>query len=310
MYYLFMLNHFIITFITLLLTIFFITALVVESVIAAPNTIDIQSKEKKSTANDDDLIVISNINLQNIEKTGFLRVVGFINAQEFSKDIPLSNISESTMKLTVKFIADRQNEIVNANSPDEFFICVYHVKNQHDPIHHFDCNEGDITSTTGPTKANLFKPLSQVYQKSIDYYNLYGKTQITSFSLLRNDNISSNDSINPNPDINPTNQEKVKVKVIVPLEDRKDTKKIKVMAMLKGQIQSEVVDVQKEFDKIGGYTIERVFAFDRDTDIGKIQPGDRFHACVSGEGLKPPEGSECEKRIIKDLDKVNSLAAR
>ena len=256
------------------------------------------------------MIVISNINLQNIEKTGFLRVVGFINAQEFSKDISLSNISESTMKLTVKFKADRENEIVNGNSPDEFFICAYHVKNQHDPIRHFDCNEGDIKSTTGPTKANLFKPLSQVYQKSIDYYNLYGKSKITSFSLLRNDSHTSNDSVNPNPDINPTNQEKIKVKVIVPLEDKKDTKKIKVMAMLKGQIQSEVVDVQKEFDKIGGYIIERVFAFDRDTDIGKMQLGDRFHACVSGEGLRPPEGTECEKRIIKDLDKVNSLAAR
>ncbi|HJS64960.1 MAG TPA: hypothetical protein VJ767_08890 [Nitrososphaeraceae archaeon] len=295
----------------MLLTTFFITTLVVESVIAAPSTIDIPSKEKKSTTNDDDdLIVISNINLQNIEKTGFLRVVGFINAQEFSKDISLSNISESTMKLTVKFKADRENEIVNGNSPDEFFICAYHVKNQHDPIHHFDCNEGDIKSTTGPTKANLFKPLSQVYQKSIDYYNLYGKTKITSFSLLRNDSHSSNDSVNPNPNMNTTNQEKVKVKVIVPLEDKKDTKKIKVMAMLKGQIQSEVVDVQNEFDKIGGYTIERVFVFDRDTDIGKMQLGDRFHACVSGEALRPPEGTECEKRIIKDLDKVNSLAAR
>ena len=104
--------------------------------------------------------------------------------------------------------------------------------------------------------------------------------------------------------------EKIKVKVIVPLEDKKDTKEIKVMAMLKGQIQSEVVDVQKEFDKIGGYTIERVFTFDRDTDIGKMELGDRFHACVSGEGLIPPEGTECEKRIIKDLDKVNSLASR
>lgn len=99
MYYLFMLQHFIITFITLLLTTFFITTLVVESVIAAPSTIDIPSKEKKSTTNDDDLIVISNINLQNIEKTGFLRVVGFINAQEFSKDISLSNISESTNEI-------------------------------------------------------------------------------------------------------------------------------------------------------------------------------------------------------------------
>ena len=44
------------------------------------------------------------------------------------------------------------------------------------------------------------------------------------------------------------------------------------MAMLKGQIKSEMIeDVQKEFDKIGGSTIERTFAFDRNTDIGAIQ---------------------------------------
>ena len=42
--------------------------------------------------------------------------------------------------------------------------------------------------------------------------------------------------------------------------------------MLKGQIKSEMIeDVQKEFDKIGGSTIERTFAFDRNTDIGAIQ---------------------------------------
>jgi hypothetical protein len=95
------------------------------------------------------------------------------------------------------------------------------------------------------------------------------------------------------------------------MEDKKDAKKIKVMAMLKGQIKSEIIDdVQKEFDKIGGYTIERTFAFDRNTDIGPIQIGDRYHACVIGQDLNPPEGSECEKRLIKHLDKTNALAAR
>jgi hypothetical protein len=44
--------------------------------------------------------------------------------------------------------------------------------------------------------------------------------------------------------------------------------------------------------------------------MGPIQVGDRFHACVIGEGLYPPEGSECEKRLIKYLDKPNTLAAR
>jgi hypothetical protein len=291
----------------LILTTFLVTTVGADSALAE-EIIDIISKYNK--ASDNDLIVISNINLENIEKTGFLRVVGFINAQEFSKDISLSNISNSTKELTVKFITDRENNIVSAKSPDEFFVCSYHIKNINDPIDYFDCNEGDIKSTTTPTKANLFKPLSQVYQKSIDYYNLQGKNKITSFSSFSNDTIESNSTVNNNSTTNIANQEKIKVKVIVPLEDRKNTEKIKVVAMLKGQIKSEVVDVQKEFDKIDGYTIERIFAFDRDTDIGKIQPGDRFHACVSGEGLKPPEGTECEKRIIKHLDEINALAAR
>ena len=82
------------------------------------------------------------------------------------------------------------------------------------------------------------------------------------------------------------------------------------MTMLKGQVKSEVVDVQKEFDKIGGYTIERTFAFDRNTDLGPIQIGDRFHTCVIGKELYPPEGPEYEKRLIKNLDKPNPLAAR
>jgi hypothetical protein len=102
----------------------------------------------------------------------------------------------------------------------------------------------------------------------------------------------------------------VKVKIIVPMEDKKNATKIKIAAMLKGQIKSEIVDVQKEFDKIKGYKIERTFAFDRNTDMGPIQIGDRYHACVIGKDLYPPEGSECEKRLIKNLEKTNSLAAR
>ena len=78
-------------------------------------------------------------------------------------------------------------------------------------------------------------------------------------------------------------------------------KKIKIMTMLKGQVKSEIVDVQKEFDKIGGCTIERTFTFDRITDLRPIHIGDRFHTCVIGQELYPPEGSECEKRLIKNL---------
>jgi hypothetical protein len=138
---------------------------------------------------------------------------------------------------------------------------------------------------------------------------MYSKSKEVSFDTLgnNNDNLKQDQTKNAKDDnIN----KPVKVKIIVPMEDKKNAKQIKIMTMLKGQVKSEIVDVQKEFDKIGGFTIERTFAFDRNTDLGPIQIGDRFHTCVIGKELYPPEGSECEKRLIKNLDKPNPLAAR
>ena len=313
----FMLHRFIITSIALLLTTFFITTVVIESALAAPNTIDIQSKDKKST--NDDLIVISNVNLQNIEKTGFLRVVGFINAQEFSKDIPLSNISNSTQKLSVKFIADRENEIVSAKSPDEFFVCAYHIEEMTEDYNHlppyFDCDEGDLAGSDSTTISRLFGAQSLVYDKTA-YHYLENPSHQESFATLddgytEDDRYNTREENTDTSDSNNDDNQPVKVKIIVPMQDKKNAEKIKIMTMLKGEIKYTVIDdVQKEFDKIGGYTIERTFDFDRNTDMGPIQIGDRFHACVIGEDLNPPEGSECEKKLIKHLDKPNSLAVR
>ena len=193
--------HVIILFVSISLTIFFVSS--IEDAIASDHVLEIYSKDKKSTNNDDTLIVKSKIHLENIEKIGFLRIVGFINAQEFSQDVPLSTISSSSSssspdKLIVKFIVDKENEFVQADSPDEFFICAYHIKNP--------------------------------YSDTID--------------------------------------------------------------------------------EIDGYTIKRTFEFDRNTDIGIIQLGDKFHGCVSSEDLRPPEGTECEKRLIKSLKKTNKLLVR
>ena len=105
---------------------------------------------------------------------------------------------------------------------------------------------------------------------------MYSKSNVISFDTLGDDTSKSN-----NNNLNNIKQDKAKngkeddydkpvqVKIIVPMEDKKDATKIKIMAMLKGQIKSEI--------------------------------GDRFHACVIGQELYPPEGSECEKRIIKHL---------
>ena len=245
----------------------------------------------------DQLVVKANINLVNIdlEKTKFIRVIGFINGEEAKKDIPISSIDKSDDdNLIVELKVNKENEIVEADTPDEFFVCAYQVGDVSKespitpPITKFDCNEGDILSTSNPTEISLLSSGSQVYSKSQEYYQA-----------------------NLNTINSKTNSDTVKIKILAPLADKKDTEKLIIAAMIKGQIQSEVIeDVQAELDKNKDTTIQRTFTFDRDTDIGKIQIGDRYHACVASNDLSPPEGQECEKRLVKNFDKVNSLPAR
>jgi hypothetical protein len=224
-----------------------------------------------------------------MEKTKFIRVIGFINGEESKQDIPISSIDKSKKTLNADLKVNEENEIVEASSPDEFFVCAYQVGDVQQQsttlIPKFDCNEGDILGN--PTQISLFSSGSQVYAKSQAVYQ----------ATLNN--------------INSSNSNTVKIKIIAPMADKKDTEKLKIAAMIKGQLKSEVIeDVQAELDKSKNNTIKRTFTFDRNTDIGKIQIGDRYHACVASEDLRPPEGSECEKRVIKQFDKPNSLPAQ
>ncbi len=253
--------------------------------------------DKDEEDDEDKLVVKANINLENIdlENTKFIRVIGFINGEEAKQDIPISSIDKSDDdNLDVELEVNKENDIVEADTPDEFFVCGYQVgdvskESTTTPITKFDCNEGDILSTSNPTEISLFSSGSQVYSKSQEYYQ-------ANLNTINNNN---------------ANSDTVKIKILAPLADKKDTEKLVIAAMIKGQIQSEVIeDVQAELDKSKGTTIQKTFTFDRDTDIGKIQIGDRYHACVASNDLSPPEGQECEKRVVKHFDKVNSLPAR
>jgi hypothetical protein len=259
-----------------------------ESAFAKKDKDDEDKKEKDK----DQLVVNAQINLNNVDmkNTKFIRVTAFINGEDFKQDIPISSIDKSKKKLDVELKTDVENDIVEADTPDEFFVCAYQVGDvlkDYKSLTKFDCNEGDILSTSKPTGIELFKSGSQVYAKSQAVYAAH----------LTN--------------VNDSNSDKVKIKILAPLSDKKGTEKLVIGAMIKGQIQSEVIeDVQAELDKSEDDTIKRTFTFDRKTDIGLIQVGDRYHACVSGDDLRPPEGSECEKRVIKQFDKPNSLPAR
>jgi len=260
-----------------------------EIVFAKKDKDDENTKEKDK----DQLVVNAQINLNNVDmkNTKFIRVTAFINGEDFKQDIPISSIDKSKKKIDVELKTDVKNDIVEADTPDEFFVCAYQVGDvlkDYKSLTKFDCNEGDLLSISKPTEIELFKSGSQVYAKSQAVY-----------------------AAHLNSNINDPNSDKVKIKILAPLADKKGTEKLVIGAMIKGQIQSEVIeDVQAELDKTKDNTISRTFTFDRKTDIGLIQVGDRYHACVAGEDLRPPEGSECEKRVIKQFDKPNSLPAR
>ena len=263
-------------------------------------------KDDKDNDNKGQLVVKTKIHLEtidNIDTTKFFRITGFINGQEVKKDIPLSEADKTKKILTVNLNLDSKTELVNAKSLDEFFVCAYpigDVKKELNIFAKFDCNEGDLLNGQS-TEINLFKPNSLVYAKSQAVYQ-------ASLNPMQSNNHNNQNS---ESNINSTNDGLVKIKIYAPLADKKDTQKLKLAVPLNGQVQSQMIeDVQSELDKSKHDTITRTFTFDRNTDMGPIQIGDRFHTCVIGKELYPPEGSECEKRLIKNLDKPNPLAAR
>jgi hypothetical protein len=287
-----MINKGYIRYICLFIIISFAAANILFVSSSSSSSYELAFAKKSDTDGKDQLIVKARIHLANIDmdKTKFLRVTAFINGDDFKQDIPISSIDKTKKTITVDLKTDVDNAIVSAHSPDEFFVCAYqvgNVLNDYNSFPKFDCNESDLVNIDKPTVINLFRSGSLVYTTSKAIYD----------ASLNQPNLPDSDTI--------------KIKILAPLADKKDTKKLVIGAMIKGQIQSEVIeDVQAELDKSGDSTIKRTFTFDRKTDIGLIQIGDRYHACVASEDLRPPEGSECEKRIVKNLAKVSGLYAR
>ena len=192
-----------------------------------------QKNDKEDKEDKDKLIVKANINLKNVDmkNTKFIRVIGFINGEEVKQDISISSIDKTKNKLDVELKVNKKNDIVEADTPDEFFVCAYQVggciKNNYNSLAKFDCNEGDILSTSKPTPIRLFQLGSHVYEKTQAVYG-----------------------VNVNNTGSGSNIDKVKIKILAPLADKKDTEKLVIAAMIKGQIQSEVIeDVQAELDK-------------------------------------------------------------
>ena len=135
-----------------------------------------KDKDADNEKDKDQLVVNARINLNNIDmiNTEFIRVTAFINGEDFKQDIPISSIDKSKKKLDVELKTDVWNDdIVEADTPNEFFICAYQVDGElkdDNSLTKFDCNEGDLLNIKKPTEINLFTTGSQVYAKSQAVY--------------------------------------------------------------------------------------------------------------------------------------------
>ena len=100
------------------------------------------------------------------------------------------------------------------------------------------------------------------------------------------------------------------IRVAIPLSDRKDVKEIRIVTMIKGEFESRTIDAHKLLKQPDHNTIIVPFIYDKSPEIGPIQKGDLFFACVSADELNPPEGTECEHRHTSYTGHIHNLVAR
>lgn len=223
----------------------------------------------------ENFLIEAKINLKEIPIPEKLKVVAFANGDTKVKYVDnLDNLTDAKSgTITIPFAFDSTNDIVSVGNNDEYFVCAYNLEEKTGSMKSYSCIERDIKESKGKNIADL--GLFQTVQP-----------------------ISNNQT------------ENVMINILVPLSDRRNIENIKVVAMDKGEFKSKEVNAAQLLNKSSDSTVKLTFNFDRKTDIGQIQMGDMYFACVSANELNPPEGTECEHKLTKPIGLVNNLHAR
>jgi hypothetical protein len=199
--------------------------------------------------------------------------------------------------LTVNLKFNKSNDISQVMFDDEYYVCGYviddklNASNTKSNLTLYDCDEGNISLTsTDIDTVKLFYTLKK-FSESNTLYKTKG---------------SPSSSTKETP-------KEVKLRIDVPIHDNKKINDMYLVAMIKGEYQIKKIDAQNEIKKGDKQsTSERLsipFIFNRDTEVGLIEPGDMFFGCVTSDEF-PDQNSDCEKRIITDLSKAGQVCAR
>ena len=225
-----------------------------------------------------DFTIEAKINLQKLNDPAKMKVVASANGDTQVKNVTGNDLkSKST---TVLFRFNQKNDVVKVGDRDEFFVCAYDLNAQTNEMKSYSCVEGNIGSTGGKNRVNIGS----------------GSEKTLSTGSFQTSNGGKNATIN-----HPT------LEITIPLSDRKGVKELKVVTMIRGEFNTKTIDAEKLLKEADHNTLIIPFVFDKVPEIGPIQKGDLFFACVSGDELNR---TECEHRHTVHTGHIHNLAVR
>ncbi len=257
-------------------------------------------KKNEKNNNDTDLTTIkTKINLNNIKNYNRLKLVAYLNGKGQTTYIDLKeikdkiNLKDNSLTVNLKF--NKSNDISQVMFDDEYYVCGYVIDdklkaaNTKSNLTLYDCDEGNISLTsTDIDTVKLFYTLKKFSESNA----LYKTTK---------------------PSTTKETPKEVKLRIDVPIHDNKKLNDMYLVAMIKGEYQVKKIDAQNEIKKGDKQSTSKrlsiPFIFNRDTEVGLIEPGDMFFGCVTSDEF-PDQNSDCEKRIITDLSKAGQVCAR
>src|SRR5688572_33072004 len=272
---------------------------------AQPSAENTNKKEDKKDSSGGLTTIKTKINLNNIDIKNHdeLKLVSYLNGEGKITYIDLKesknkiNLKDNSLTVNLKF--NKSNDISQVMFDDEYYVCGYVIDNDKltatantkSNLTLYDCDEGNIgLTTTDKDSVKLFYTM-----KKFSESNLLYKTKSSPSSSTKED------------------PKEVKVIIDVPIHDNKKINDMYVVAMIKGEYQIKKIDAQQEIEKgdkkSTSESLSIPFTFDRNTEVGLIEPGDMFFGCVTSDEF-PDQNSDCEKRIITDLSKPGQVCAR
>jgi len=219
------------------------------------------------------------INLKKLNNPQKLQVVAYSTGQNKTKYLTGNDLNSNTATVTFQF--NQKNDLVTAVHSDEYFVCAYDLNPQTNEMKSYSCIEGNLENPSGKNRVDI------------------GSGPVVTLST---------------GPFKPVNGAEIKNPTIVVwiknLAGKKDLKDIKVVAMIKGEFKSKIIDARKMLEKSKDNIIKVPLLFDKTPEIGPIRMGDLFFACVSANVLKPVEGTECEHRVTQHTGHIHNIVAR